>query len=173
MNQLRPPDHIPPPGPAENTATGDWARWVRKAWEAIRVTHLEAVPLPPRTRGRLHVRANVHLGALTPADVLVEATAEGGEASDPRGEWPIRLCSIQSYGNGTYVFDAPLPPQGREKRRLLTVRVRPAVEHSALSKLREVVRAIEARTHAHASDDTRRSHGWSSQSPVDAERRFG
>jgi hypothetical protein len=157
MNQHRPPDHIPPPGPAENTATDGWARWVRKTWEGVRVTHLEAVPLPASIRGRLRVRVNVHLAALTPADVLVEATAEGGEASGARGEWPIRLCSTQSYGNGTYVFDAPLPPQGVENQRVLTVRVRPAVEHPALSRLREVVRPFEVRTDAHASDDTRRS----------------
>lgn len=136
-------DHIPPPcRAAEASATG-WARWVRDRWPAVRVTHLKTVPLRPHVPGRLRVRVNVYLGALAPADVLVEATVDEADTPDGSGEWPIRLCSVQSYGNGIYVFEALLPRQPVEHRRRLTVRVRPGTSHEALSTLQDVVRVFE------------------------------
>jgi hypothetical protein len=148
MDRYHVAHQIPPPRLADDTATGGWARWVRDRWQAVRVTHLKTVPLHPDVPGRLRVRVNVYLGALAPADVLVEATADRAETDGARAveapdEWPIRLCSMQSYRNGTYVFEALLPRQAVEQRRRLTVRVRPGARHEALSTLRDVVRLFE------------------------------
>jgi hypothetical protein len=158
MSRYRVADQIPPPSPAHHAATTGWARWVRERWQAVRVTHLKTVPLRPDIPGRVRVRVNVHLGLLAPADVLVEATADGAETTDTSGEWPIRLCSMQSYRNGTYVFEALLPRRAVEHRRPLTVRVRPGAAHEALSTLQDVVRLFEVRPGpAGALDNARRS----------------
>jgi hypothetical protein len=89
------------------------------------------------------VRANVHLGSLIPADVLVDATADRVKAS---GEWSTRLASLQSYGNGIYVFDGLLPPHALEDRSPLIVRVRPGSAHEAFSALGKVARTFEVRS---------------------------
>jgi hypothetical protein len=145
MNQHRLPDQIPPPCPATKSPTVAWAAWVREQWSAVRVTHLETNPLLPDVPGHVRLRANVHLGSLVPADVLVEATAEPAEAVDASGECSIRLCSMQSYNNGTYVFEGLLSLEALEDQPL-TVRVRPGAAHEALSALREVARAFDVRS---------------------------
>jgi hypothetical protein len=143
MKEHSPANQLPPPCLAGATATGGWARWVRDKWPAVRVTHVKTVPLPADTRGPARVRVNVHLGALTPADVLVEATVNEADGRDASDGAPIRLCSIQSYGNGTYVFDGLLPRQTDDAHLPLMVRVRPAASHKAVSTLRDVVRLGE------------------------------
>jgi hypothetical protein len=145
MNQHRLPDQIPPPNPAANVPTAAWAAWVREQWGAVQVTHLKATPLRADIPGHLRVHTNVHLGSLTPADVRVEATADAAEAVDASGEWPIRLCSMQSYHNGTYVFEALLPLETLEDNPL-TVRVRPGAAHETFSALREVVGSFDVRS---------------------------
>jgi hypothetical protein len=155
MSQYRLPDRIPPPCPGNEAG---WARWVRDKWNAVRITHLRTTPLGADIPGRVRIRVNVHLGALAPADVLVQASADGAEATDVSGEWPIRLCSTQSYGNGTYVFDGLLPAHGVENRRRLAVRVRPGAAHEALSTLREVRRLFELQSDsARDANDGRRA----------------
>jgi hypothetical protein len=110
------------------------------------VTQLKATPLRADIPGHLRVHANVHLGSLAPADVHVEVTADGSEKAEASGECSVRLFSIQSYGNGTYVFEGLLPSQVVEKDCPLTVRVRPGAAHDALSALREVARAFDVRS---------------------------
>jgi hypothetical protein len=143
MNQHRLPDEIPPPQRTANAPTAAWTVWVRQQWGGVRVTHLEANPLLADFPGRVRVRANVHLGCLLPADVLVEATIDAA-ASDASGEWPIRLCSVQSYRNGTYVFEGLLPLEAVDEHPLI-VRVRPAAVHETLSTLQEVDRSFDVR----------------------------
>lgn len=145
MNQHRLPDQIPPPQRAANAPTARWAAWVRQQWGGVRVTDLEINPLLADVPGRVHVRANVHLGPLLPADVLVEAATDAAEATDASGEWPIRLCSVQSYANGTYVFEGLLPLEAVDEHPLI-VRVRPGAVHERLSALQEVDRSFDARS---------------------------
>jgi hypothetical protein len=145
MNQHRLPDQIPPPQRAAKAPTERWAAWVREVWGGVRVTHLETNPLLADVPGRVRVRANVHLGSLLPADVLVEATTDAAEAPDASGEWPIRLSSVQSYGNGTYVFEGLLPLEAVDEYALI-VRVRPGAVHETLSTLQEVDRSFDVRS---------------------------
>lgn len=122
-----------------------WARWVRDEWQTVRVTHVKTVPLRADVPGRVRVRVNVHLGALAPADVLVEARTDQQASTDASAEWPIRLFSAQSYGNGTYVFEGLLAPHTGVGLRPLTIRVRPGALHEALSALRDVVHVFDLR----------------------------
>jgi hypothetical protein len=145
MNQHRLPDQIPPPCPAGKSPTAGWAAWVREQWSAVRVTHLETNSLPSEVPGHVRLWANVHLGSLAPADVLVEATAEPTEAVDASGECSIRLCSMQSYNNGTYVFEGLLPLEILDDQPLM-VRVRPGAAHETFSALREVAGSFDGRS---------------------------
>jgi hypothetical protein len=158
MSQHRLPDQIPPPSAAPNAPSAGWVTWVRDQWGAVRVTHVKTKPLRAGTRGRLQVRANVHLGSLAPADVLVEATANGAKTADATGEWSVRLSSMQSYRNGTYVYEGLLPQQAVEERCRLTVRVLPGAAHEAFSTLGEVARAFDVRSDVTpAVDEVRRT----------------
>jgi hypothetical protein len=157
MNQHRLPDQIPPPSPAANVPTAAWAAWVREQWGAVQVTHLKATPLRADIPGHLRVHANVHLGSLAPADVLVEATADGSETADAAAEWSIRLSSMQSYRNGTYVYEGLLPRQAVEERCPLTVRVLPGAAHEAFSMLGEVARAFDVRSDVTPAVEVRRT----------------
>jgi hypothetical protein len=143
MNQHRLPDQIPPPQRTANAPTAAWTAWVRQQWGGVRVTHLEANPLFADVPGQVRVRANVHLVSLLPADVLVELTGTA-DAADASGEWPIRLCSVQSYNNGSYVFEGLLPLEAVDDH-LLIVRVRPSAVREALSGLQEVSRPFDVR----------------------------
>lgn len=145
MNQHRLPDQIPPPQRSANAATAAWAAWVRQQWRRVRVTHLETNSLLADVPGRVRVRANVHLGSLVPADVLVEATADVAETAAASREWPIRLWSVQSYRNGTYVFEGLLPLEAVDEH-LLIVRVRPGAVDETLSALQEVERSFDVRS---------------------------
>jgi hypothetical protein len=156
MNGHRVADQIPPPCRADSVATTSWARWVREEWQAVRVTQLETGPVPADGLGRVRVHVNVHLGALAPADVLVEATVDGSESTEPLGGWPIRLWSVQSLRNGTYVFEGLLPREAVEPSRPLSVRVRPGAPHEALSTLHEVARVFGGSNPARTLHDARR-----------------
>jgi hypothetical protein len=145
MNQHRLPAQIPPPCPATNARSRGWAAWVHQQWPAVRVTHITTRPLHPDIAGHLRVLANVHLAALSPADVLVEATADRADTARDPDAWPIRLCSAQSYRNGIYVFEGLLPPHGVEERCPLTVRVRPGVAHETFTALGDVAQAFDVR----------------------------
>lgn len=144
MNQHRLPDQIPPPQRTANAPSAAWTAWVRQQWGGVRVTHLETNPLLADVPGRVRVRANVDLGSLLPADVLVEATTDAAETA-ASAEWPIRLCSVQSYANGTYVFEGLIPLEAVDEHPLI-VRVRPGAVHETLSALQEVDRSFEVRS---------------------------
>ncbi len=165
MNQNRLPDQIPPPSAAASAPTAAWAAWVREQWEAVRLTLLEKRPPRVHLSAYPRLRVTVHLGSLSPADVVVEAAA--GEPADTSREWPIRLCSMQSYGNGTYVFEGLLPPHDTKDQRALTVRVRPAAAHEELSALREVARAFDGRSEVASTADapSPRRPEWAAAGP--------
>lgn len=60
----------------------------------------------------LRAHAVVRLGGLLPADVQVELAPAGpaGVVRHIAGPGYRRMCSIQSYGNGAYVFESALLP---------------------------------------------------------------
>jgi len=75
----------PPFAGARNLAS--WRHHVVKAWQNVRIEHVEAEEAEPKLGSRLAVRARVALGELTPADVAVELVCGrvGGndEITDP------------------------------------------------------------------------------------------
>ena len=146
MNRRRLADQLPPPSPNANASTApsaDWAAWVRQQWRVVRVTQVETTPVRDDVPGHVRLRANVHLGSLVPADVVVDATADRAKVA---GEWSTRLASLQSYRNGTFVFEGLLPRRAVEDRLPLIVRVRPGVAHDAFTGLGIVARTFEVRT---------------------------
>ena len=144
MRQHRLAVQMPPRWPkadAPLAPSARWAAWVRQQWSCVRVTDIKATPVPDGVPGHVRLRANVHLGSLVPADVLVDATAEGGNVS---GERSTRLASLQSYGNGIYVFEGLLSLRTVEDRSPLIVRVRPGAAHDAFSALGKVARTFDS-----------------------------
>lgn len=77
-------------------------------WAAVRLLELEfetGRPLIPA--GHRRVRATMHLGRLTPADVRAHLATTRALADDlaARAGEMVRLTCAQSYGNGVYVFE--------------------------------------------------------------------
>jgi hypothetical protein len=146
MNPRQLADDMPPPSSKADASTAPsagWAAWVRQQWRGVCVTQVETTPACDDVPGHVRVRANVHLGSLVPADVLVDATADREKVP---AEWSTRLASLQSYGNGTFVFEGLLPPHAVDDRCPLIVRVRPGAAHDAFSGLGRVARTFDVRT---------------------------
>jgi hypothetical protein len=146
MNARQLADQMPPPSSKADASTAPsagWAAWVREQWRGVCVTQVETTPARDDVPGHVRVLASVHLGSLLPADVLVDATADREKVP---GEWSTRLASLQSYGNGTFVFEGLLPTHAVEDRCPLIVRVRPGAAHDAFSGLGRVARTFDVRT---------------------------
>jgi hypothetical protein len=76
-------------------------------WSDVRILSVE-VEAGPRSvpPGHRRVRAGVYLGRLTPADVRVTLARPGSRADEPaRDASELRLWSVRSYRNGSYVFE--------------------------------------------------------------------
>ena len=86
--------------------------------------HVDVVEVGPAPNGR-RVRAVVRLGGLSPADVRVELLRAGATAGGSSRAQVRRMWSTQSYANGSFVFEALLPGDGRPADGW-QVRVRPA-----------------------------------------------
>ena len=117
---------------AARATLGGWrALQVRDRWRQVRVDVAELVA----TGSACRVRAVVHLGALSPADVHVELTPASAALADV-GATPSEgdaavvaypLWCDHSYDNGCYVFDRVLSPIALAPHDAWSVRVRPAV----------------------------------------------
>jgi hypothetical protein len=117
---------------AARATHGGWrALQVRDRWRQVRVDVAELVA----TGSACRVRAVVHLGALSPADVHVELTPASAALADV-GATPSEgdaavvaypLWCDHSYDNGCYVFDRVLSPIALVPHDAWSVRVRPAV----------------------------------------------
>lgn len=117
---------------AARATLGGWrALQVRDRWRQVRVDVAELAA----TGSACHVRAVVHLGALSPADVHVELTPASAALADV-GDAPsdadaalvaYPLWCDHSYDNGCYVFDRVLSPVALVPHDAWSVRVRPAV----------------------------------------------
>jgi hypothetical protein len=74
---------------------------------------------------RVHLRVQLFLGELTPADVCVTVAPDGQRPSraDDRGAPEQRMASCQSYRNGTYVMEAWLPADALQSAGPWSIRV--------------------------------------------------
>ena len=96
------------------------------ACPGVRAARIE---VRPSTRddgsGLSCVTAVLHLGALLPADVLVQLLPPpAASADDDVEEDVLRLWSVQSYRNGMYVFEAHAPDRLLAARPGARLRVR-------------------------------------------------
>jgi starch phosphorylase len=108
-------------------ALASWMSMARCEWPQVRVEALEEGPAGQAKVGDLvGVRARLRLGALAPADVIVElylgALDAAGELVQP-ASFPMRHAG--SPGNGEHVFEATGVPCCRSGLQGYTVRVLP------------------------------------------------
>jgi len=149
MTQRHSQDQLAPPRNGIAPAAL-WADWVRQHWDAVRVIHLDVTPLADVV-DRVRVRAVIHLGSLSPADVRVGAVRSGAESDDESDESASELYSAQSYRNGTFVFEGFTILEAPHGERPLSVLVRPRAAHEDLSGLTVVARS--SYEHARTGDD--------------------
>lgn len=105
--------------------TGVWrAQRLRAGWPSV---HVESVETAPHASGR-QVRAVVHLGDLTPADVCVGVTraaeAESLIAASVDCCGDDRMWSCASLHNGRFLFERVIP-HGESAETDWVVHVRP------------------------------------------------
>lgn len=143
MRDHRPQNQLPPPQLTADASSAAWSGWVREQWGAVRVIQLDMTQLAD-VPGRVRVRAVIHLGVLSPADVCVDAVAGAAESVDTSRPRLGELWSAQSYRNGTYVFEGFAATEALDDRGVLTVRVRPRSAHEDLSGLGAVAQSSQA-----------------------------
>lgn len=98
-------------------------------WQAVRIARLEVEPdRRGAAPGYCCVRTVVCLGALTPADVLVQLLPADALAADGAMTPIERLWSVRSLSNDAYVFEARVPTTLLAGPRRLQVHVSPAGE---------------------------------------------
>jgi starch phosphorylase len=92
----------------------DLARWkarVRSGWDGVRVDHVESSGLgdSPQVGERLHVRAYVSLGDLTPSDVDVQVVhGRVSEADELTRTSSVSLRHVETYEDGRHQFAGDL-----------------------------------------------------------------
>jgi hypothetical protein len=99
----------PHPSPRSVREAGRDAALTR-CWPSVAVVAADVVSHPS---GR-HARAVIQLGGLTPADVQVElrSVSPSGQTTGHSADACLRMWSTQSYENGCFVFETPLPASG-------------------------------------------------------------
>jgi len=111
---------------AASRALASWMSVVRREWPQVRVEALEDGPTEARVGDLAGVRARLRLGALSPADVIVElylgALDAAGELMQP-ATFAMRYTA--SPGHGEHIFEASGVPCCRSGLQGYTVRVRP------------------------------------------------
>ena len=115
-------------------------------WVHVRIRSVESLPSLARD-GDDHVviRAHIHLGTLLPADVKVDFLAPASPASRA-GDAPEACCqlwSVQSYDNGSFVFEAVVPAELVDGAPRVGVRVGPRRATEEHPALRPVVRWLQ------------------------------
>jgi hypothetical protein len=140
MSQHQSHNQLAPPRDDAGAPAATWAAWVRQHWDAVRVIDLDVTRLAD-VADRVRVRAVIHLGSLSPADVFVGAMC-GTPGADGTSELPgSELYSAQSYRNGTFVFEGFTVVDAPDGDRLVGVLVRPRGAHENLSGLTVVARS--------------------------------
>ena len=136
-----------PPGDTSTAfapASRDWRLWIQTQWPRVRIVSIDISEGGARAPSDARiVHTCVHLGSLAPADVRVEMTSgDPAVANDPSAA-AVRLWSVQSYGNGSFVFEAELPRAALAGVSSFSIRVVPSSQHGPLS-LPPVVRRVRA-----------------------------
>lgn len=149
----------PRPSPVANTgsqiiADGPWApvesaarpfdsQWLAEQWPCVHICHAALRVDGPHAGRRPKLNAVVQLGELKPADVHVTARriVDGSEsASDAL----LRLWSVQSHRNGSYVFEAESPPDILGDASQIGIVVQPARPRTDAAGLSDIVRQLSA-----------------------------
>lgn len=119
--------------------------WVARSWSDVRIARAEASPNGQYwNAGHPVLRAVVHLGALTPADVRVWARYRMAKEQTASGE-PLRLWSVATLNDEEVVFESGMLGEALEDVSELTVIVEPANAHSNGSALTRVSRSVVTR----------------------------
>jgi hypothetical protein len=113
--------------------------WVEGSWPAVHIAHAEV----SWNASRPVLRAVVHLGGLTPADVRVTARyrAEGDKAANTE---PLRLWSVARLNNENVIFESGMLAHGVDDVSEFTVVVEPEKTSSHGGSLARVARQITA-----------------------------
>jgi hypothetical protein len=102
----------------------------------VRVTALTVEPPTSPDDATATVQACIHLGALLPADVRVDLISAPRD-TDGRAHVPSmchRLCSVLSYQNGSYLFEASVVATELPELRDVAIRVTPAQGSAAAAR---------------------------------------
>jgi starch phosphorylase len=96
------------------TGANELSRWlnkVRGSWDGVRVANVDVIKDHRLAVGeRLKVKADLHLGDLTPADVKVELYHGTVDATgNINGAQVIAMSSTQKASGGVYSFDGEIP----------------------------------------------------------------
>lgn len=119
-------------------------QWVAQSWPLVRITHAEVRPNGQYWSAmRPVLRAVLHLGALTPADVRVTARYRMARGQDATAE-PVRLWSVATLNDANVVFESGMLGEALDDVSEFTVVVEPAKASSHDSALAGVARTITA-----------------------------
>jgi hypothetical protein len=105
----------------------------------VRVTALTVEPPTSPDDATATVQACIHLGALLPADVRVDLISAPRDADAHVPSMCHRLCSVLSYRNGSYLFEASIVATELPELRDVAIRVSPAQGGAAAAREATVV----------------------------------
>ena len=127
------------------------AERIASEWPRVRVENAVTSETPGCNGNVLTtVRACVHLGTLLPTDVKVEMGADGSPAHNG-SQRRHRLWSVQSYQNGSFLFESCVPAAELRDAARLLIRVRLSGDEG--NTVGEVVRSVPmAMTHPSGCD---------------------
>ena len=103
---------------------------------SVRITALTVQPPSSPDDATATVQACIHLGTLLPADVQVDLIS-APRNTHARAHVPSRchrLCSVMSYQNGSYLFEASVVASELPELRDVAIRVSPAQGGSAAAR---------------------------------------
>ena len=105
----------------------------------VRVTALTVQPPSSPDDTTATVQACIHLGALLPADVRVDLISAPRDAHGRVPSMCHRLCSVLSYQNGSYLFEASIVATELPELRDVAIRVSPAQGGAAAAREATVI----------------------------------
>ena len=124
----------------------------RERWARLRIHGIEE-RAESAGGGMTRVEARIHLGELVPADVCVELVAGEDLGRVPADHRSCRrLCSVQSYDNGTYLFEVSVPTADLSLPVGYAVRVSPTSAFADAKDASPVVRWVASQGRDGARD---------------------
>lgn len=117
-------------------------------WSQVRVLDLEECGAEsPAPSAPITVRACIQLGELTPADVVVELVPGlAGDRTAAASTGPIhRFCSVMSYQNGSFLFEAFVAPTDLRGSTGYAIRVTPSPDDGHVPDVSPVIHRVPRR----------------------------